>query len=263
MYVYNKQLLLPAREKDRLWSGQDSNRLFQANLERQPADWYYRSHAVEYTWNSNGYRAPEWEKVNWDHSHIVMGCSYVVGVGLTDTDTLPSRLSTELNEPVVNLGYGGGGVGTVVYNSLRLIDADIRPLSVTLVIPNLFRLTIFQDNKTLHLLPSGDAHSHADPFKNFYETWISTGPNAEMYSLMLMRGAIASWANVGVTVVVKHWSHEVDYDWQNLGPNLPSSVDYARDLQPNQDSQFGHPGRKTMQIWANIIADEIKTKRMN
>jgi hypothetical protein len=260
MYVYGKQLLLPAKENDRLFSGQDSSQLFQKNLERQPADWYYRNHPVEYTWNSNGYRAPEWDRVDWEHSHIVMGCSFVLGVGLTDMDTLPSRLSTELNEPVVNLGYGGSGVATLAYNTLRLIDAGIRPLSVTLVIPNLSRLTFFQDTDTLHLLPNFFVHSNTSPFKSFYETWIGVGPNAELHSLMLMRGLIANWTSVGVHVVVKHWTREVDYDWQSLGPNLPAAVDWARDLI--NDVQNGLPGRKTMQVCANIIADEIRVKRL-
>lgn len=256
MYVYNKQLLLPAKENNRHFSGQDSNHLFQKNLECQPADWYYRNHNVEYTWNSNGYRAPEWDMVDWNNSHIVMGCSYVAGVGLTDSDTLASRLSTELNEPVVNLGYGSSGVATLAYNSLRLIDTGIRPLSVTLVIPNMSRLTMFQDTDTLHLLPSFFAHNNNhSSFKNMYETWIGIGPNAEMYSLMLMRGVIANWTNAGVPLVVKHWMHESHYDWQRLGTCLPSHVDWARDIL---NDVHGHPGRKTTQVWASIIANEIR-----
>lgn len=260
MYVYGKQLLLPAKEKDRLFSGQDSSHLFQKNLEHQPKDWYYRTNAVEYTWNSNGYRAPEWDRVDWNHSHVVMGCSFVAGVGLTDMDTLPSRLSTELNEPVINLGYGGSGVATLAYNSLRLIDAGIRPLSVTLVIPNLSRLTFFQDSDTLHLLPNFFVHSSGSPFKSFYETWIGVGPNAEMHSHMLMRGVIASWTNAGVPLVIKHVWPEGDFDWQRQGPSLSLAVDWGRDLI--NDVQNGHPGRKTMRIWARVIADEIRTKRL-
>jgi hypothetical protein len=260
MYVYDDQLLLPARENDRLWSGQDSNELFQKNLKQQAKDWYYRTNPVTYTWNSNGYRAPEWHRVDWDHSHIVMGCSFVVGVGLTDSDTLPSRLSTELNEPVVNLGYGGSGVATLAYNTLRLIDAGHRPLSVTLVIPNLSRLTVFQDTSTLHLLPNWYVHNKNSPFKSFYETWIGVGPNAEVHSHMLMRGVVANWANVGVPLIIKHvWPGERDYDWQRLGPNLSPAVDWGRDLLDK--THHGHPGRKTMQQWAQVIAAEIRTKQ--
>lgn len=262
MYVYNDQLLLPARENDRLWSGQDSNELFQKNLTQQAKDWYYRTNPVTYTWNSNGYRAPEWHRVDWDHSHIVMGCSFVVGVGLTDSDTLPSRLSTELNEPVVNLGYGGSGVATLAYNTLRLIDAGIKPLSVTLVIPSLSRLTVFQDLDTLHLLPNWYMHTKGGPFKSFYETWIGVGPNAEIHSHMMMRGVIANWTNAGVPLVIKHvWPGEGDYDWQRLGPNLTPAVDWARDLLDGV--HHGHPGRKTMQMWAQGIAAEIRSQQLD
>lgn len=260
MYVYDNQLLLPARENDRLWSGQDTSELFQKNLKQQAKDWYYRTNPVTYTWNSNGYRAPEWHRVDWNHSHIVMGCSFVVGVGLTDSDTLPSKLSTELNEPVVNLGYGGSGVATLAYNTLRLIDAGHRPLSVTLVIPDLSRLTVFQDTSTLHLLPTWYVHGKNSPFKSFYETWIGVGPNAEVHSHMLMRGVVANWTSVGVPLVIKHvWPGERDYDWQRMGPNLPPAVDWARDLLDKV--HHGHPGRKTMQQWAQSIAAEIRTKR--
>jgi hypothetical protein len=72
---------------------------------------------------------------------------------------------------------------------------------------------------------------------------------------------VANWANVGVPVIIKHvWPGECDYDWQRMGPNLSPAVDWGRDLLDK--THHGHPGRKTMQQWAQVIAAEIRTKRL-
>jgi hypothetical protein len=75
-----------------------------------------------------------------------------------------------------------------------------------------------------------------------------------------MRGVVANWTNAGVHVIVRHSTGEGNYDWQKLGQTLPPAVDQARDII--NKVQHGHPGRKTMQVWANVIADEIRVKRL-
>lgn len=57
-----------------------------------------------YTVNSQGYRCPEFDAIDWENSIIFFGCSHVFGIGLLDHETVANQLSLILNCPVINLG---------------------------------------------------------------------------------------------------------------------------------------------------------------
>ena len=73
--------------------------------------------SVSYKLNSQGYRCPEWNDIDWASSHLLFGCSVVQGIGLNDADTLDQELVKLLNEPVVNLGVGGGSLPFILANT--------------------------------------------------------------------------------------------------------------------------------------------------
>ena len=50
------------------WSCSDTASKYQRNLESQPADWLWRTKPVHYNLNSQKYRAPEWDTVDWNNS---------------------------------------------------------------------------------------------------------------------------------------------------------------------------------------------------
>lgn len=112
------------------FSGSDTKELFEKNLKTQPLDWEYRTKNVKYTINKDCYRAKEFNKVDWNSSIVVFGCSNVFGVGLDDSDTVCSVLEKITGVPVVNLGVGGSSINFSLHNSAILSNFYPTPLAV-------------------------------------------------------------------------------------------------------------------------------------
>ena len=196
--------------------------------------------STTYTINSDGYRCPEWDQIDWKNSHLLFGCSVVHGVGLEDNDTLDKQLSKLLNEPVINLGIGGGSLPFILANTYKLIDAGIRPKSVILVEPEPSRIALFYKDKTEHVgawvLKRG-----SEDRNNWYHAWVKDN-NAEVYGNLASRGIRTAWEHIGITFV---------NTFQPLCPgeqDLPIYVDVAQDGQ--------HPGPNTIKLWAEHIANK-------
>jgi hypothetical protein len=263
MQTYSRDLLLPYKHSlaiprlgiSYLYEPSDSEQLYKANLERQPADWYYRHNSVTYTWNSNGYRAPEWTEVDWPNTWIVMGCSHVVGIGVAEQHTLSSHLSVLLGKPCINLGMGGSGVDVIMYNSLRLIDNAIKPAGVVVVAPQLARMT-YWTSKHYECLVAGFTRHEVDPYiKQAYEGFLRYEPNAEMQGYMKLRGVQALWRSEGVPIVMSHYNEGKAV--KPIGLALPDRQDAARDVDVIDGLPTGHNGFKTLYSWASAIANTI------
>jgi hypothetical protein len=247
MHSYSDQLLLKYHHPSSYWETNDSESLYQTNLKRQPADWYYRNNTVTYSWNSNGYRAPEWSDINWSQSHVLMGCSYAMGSGVDDSDTISAQVPNG-----INLGQSGTSLYAIEYNTIQMIDAGIRPLTVKIIMPNLARLTYWGDIDWLDLTPH-DLSVRGDqliaPVRNCYTGWLAIKYNAEQHGYMTARAIQALWQANGVSCdLYQHWAPEVPAFSQ--GVQLPEPVDQARDIN---DSNFAHPGRNTFKLWADIM----------
>jgi hypothetical protein len=129
----------------------DTKELFEINLKSQPENWYYRTHSVNYTLNSYGYRTEEFYKINWKESIVMFGCSHVFGIGVDDTHTIPYFLEQISGRPVVNFGYAGSSIQTVLHNGLILKDSKYpTPKVVIPVWTNLNRYQIYGKNQITH-----------------------------------------------------------------------------------------------------------------
>jgi len=126
------------------WSGSDQLELWQSNMKKTPQffkdNGWDTEDAIEYQYNSHGFRCPEFTD---EPCYIVLGCSFVEGVGLQSHQTIPHILSNLLNSPVMNLGVGGSSNDT----SFRLLDHYINKLNVR----GVFLLTTFTDRCELIL----------------------------------------------------------------------------------------------------------------
>jgi len=269
MHLYSSNLLLPYGHTDwrtsqpytpktMQFDSADSEHLFMANLRRQPHTWYYRDHSVDYTWNSNGYRASEWADVDWSNSWIVMGCSHVLGVGVAYEDTLGEQLSRYIGASCINLGMGGSGWPIIMYNTIRLLDQGVKPRGVVIVSPHLTRTTYWRE-QCYHTLnqysPSGGCE---DTFiQNAYQAWLRYEPNAEMNGYMLQRGVLGMWAAARVPVVPSYYFKEKD-PTLSQGIHLPPRQDFARDIDIQDGNMIGHFGRATLGSWARAIAEAVQ-----
>lgn len=247
MYSYSDQLLLKYNHSSTQWETNDSYQLYQYNLTRQPADWYYRNNTVKYSWNTNGYRAAEWQDIDWANSHVVMGCSYAMGAGVDDSDTISAHIPNG-----INLAQSGTSVYAIQYNTVQLIDSGIRPKSVKIIIPNLSRMTYWGDVDWIDLTPhdlSIRGSQLVKPVRDCYTGWLHIPPNAEQHGYMSIRATQALWQSSGVVCdLYQHWAPENPRFSQ--GVQLPEPIDQARDINNNN---FAHPGRETLKLWANII----------
>ena len=198
--------------------------------------------SATYTINSDGYRCPKWDQIDWSNSHLLFGCSVVHGHGLEDVDTLDKELSKLLNETVINLGMSGSSLPFILANTYKLIDVGVRPKSVILVEPEPSRIALFYKNKTEHVgawLLEKD--SGGPNLGRWYRTWVKDN-NAEVYGNLASRCIKTAWEHAGVDFINTFQPH-------CPGPeDLPRYVDNARDGQ--------HPGPKTIKLWAEHIVNK-------
>jgi len=133
------------------FSGPDKLELYNKNLLSQSVDWYYRNNSITYTVNSQGYRCPEFDKIDWANSIVILGCSYVYGIGIDDSNTIDKELSKLTNCPVINLGAGGTSIEFSLYNSIILRKLYPKPKAIVQIWTGINRYTIFNnDNKTMN-----------------------------------------------------------------------------------------------------------------
>ena len=247
MHQYGRDLLLTYQHPDPDWESNDSRELYNSNLARQPESWYYRDHEVRYTWNSNGYRCREWQDISWAASHVIMGCSYALGLGVDDQDTISSEIPES-----VNLAQCGVSVYHVQYNTIRLIQNGLIPKTVKIIVPDLARSTFWSQDTWVDLTPHDIRtrwYGLPENVRDYYQGWLSMEPNAELASYMTILGVQALWRSHGAECDLYH--HWIPNNTQfQVGPALPDIVDWARDVQPNG---FGHPGRQTLALWRDFI----------
>ena len=63
------------------WFDQDTKERAKKNY---TPEWKYATKRIEYHVNSDGYRTKEWSDVHWKNSIVLLGCSYVYGVGVAE-----------------------------------------------------------------------------------------------------------------------------------------------------------------------------------
>ena len=128
------------------WYGFDDAARFQENTKKLPdvmAVW--QDQTFDYTLNSQGFRAPEFLRVDWVNSVAVLGCSIVLGEGLNNTQCLTYHLSKIIDQPVINLGISGAGPDLIFHNTLALQRQYPQLQRVIIVWPGADRLTEFTD----------------------------------------------------------------------------------------------------------------------
>jgi hypothetical protein len=76
---------------------------------------------------------------------IAVGCSYTFGVGVPETGTWPSILSSEINKDVLNLGVPGTTIKKISELIIRYVSKYDKPKTIFALFPPLFRTTLIED----------------------------------------------------------------------------------------------------------------------
>jgi hypothetical protein len=158
------------------WNSYDNERLFKKNSKTMPQSWIYRTKKVEYKNNSRGYRAPEFDKINWKKSIVILGDSNVYGEGLAEEDTISCVLSHLSGYNVVNLGSPGSSIEYSFINSLILKNNYSTPKAIVQLWTTRDRYTEFLENRKKEIvphtklpkMPEYDFHKFWDVKSDFY-----------------------------------------------------------------------------------------------
>jgi len=118
MQLYSNNLIGTHPSKQyQLFSGPDSEVLYQQNLKNQSEDWYYRNVKIEYDRNSNGHRCKELTDIDQDNYILYAGCSFTEGIGLELEKTYPYITSELLGCDYYNLAVSGAGNDLALHNT--------------------------------------------------------------------------------------------------------------------------------------------------
>ena len=221
----------------------DNESLYDTNLKRMPSDWAWRSKKVTYTTNSQAYRSPEWDQINWEESVLVLGCSFAFGLGISDEDTCSSQLSTIINKPVINLGVVGASPMTTWINSTILAYNKIKPAGVIYIWPPAHRVAELHPNQKI----TNYGPWNADKWG---AEWIGhTTQCIEMLRYCVYNTSVL-WQ---CPVVHYHLEHKAHDRIPGLTILKCVSEDHARDW----NGTSAHPGSLSHRQWAEIMAKDL------
>lgn len=226
---------------DSEFCGPDSRELYQHNLVAQPEDWPWRTRRVHYGLNSQNYRCPEFDTIDWADSVLMFGCSYVFGCGLDDTDTMAYVLNQRTGLKVVNLAQGATDDMFQWINSNILYAAGVRPRAVIYVWPGMHRLTELKGD--LATWNWGSWNAQPD---NFGGHWVTNERHVREYLHYLSLSVRNMWSCPVLEYyaylsrpeqwgTIRAWGHVLDHD-------------QARDLGLRGNY---HPGPRTNAYWVD------------
>lgn len=110
------------KEIDTRWIGTDSPENFKKCLEYPEWREKWENVFINYNMNSNGYRAKEFDQIDWENSVVIFGDSCVLGMGVPEQDTVSAQLEGMIDRPVINLGVGGCSNMFIMYNNMRFLS---------------------------------------------------------------------------------------------------------------------------------------------
>lgn len=202
----------------------DSLELYQKNLLNQPLNWHYREKNVSIFLNSEKYRCPEFNTIDWQKSVVIFGCSHAFGMGLDESETISFQLSKKINRPVINLGVSGASNMHILFNTLVLKNLCDRPYAIIILWSSYDRVTYFKN-----LIPEiSNIGSWTTKYQlvesNFFNAWNLDKNNAIANSLLVQQMQKFLWKDT--LFIEGSFFPSVA---RNLNCKLFKPLDYARD----------------------------------
>ena len=117
----------------------ENQKTYRKNRKKLGPDWYYYDKKITFEFNSNGFRAPEFDTIDWANSVVVFGDSFTAGDGNAIEDIATTLLQDMLEMPVINLGSSGTGIDLACWNSLLLHETYPHPRAVVQLWSNIDR----------------------------------------------------------------------------------------------------------------------------
>lgn len=215
------------------FSGSDHEKLFRNNKKKMGKNWEYANKKIVYNYNDYGFRTMPFDKIIWQDSVVIFGCSNVEGMGLAEEDTISAQLEKMINTPVINLGLGGSGVDIACWNSLLLHNNYPRPRAVVQVWSILDRYTDIRKNRnqSVSYVPQDFGYRNNLNWQARSKFYIEADRT-------LWKGKLPYYE----ASCFHHTASKMNIDHF-------SCIDYARDL--------GHPGVNSARASAEKIAENL------
>jgi hypothetical protein len=224
---------------------QDSREKYKKNLKRQPQNWKYRNKVVTYKLNSEFYRTLEFEKIRWEESIVIFGCSNVFGLGAALDETLPAQLSKLTGIPTINMGVCGSSAHHALYNSAILKQMYPKPRAVVFGWTSAERCTLFRytQDKTSFIVENCGAWT--EDSSDLGKAWFKYNSNVHVHTQLTR------------IVAQQLWSDTKYADYTSFPSNMRFIPDckYFRIIDHGRDCS--HPGEKTNLEIAKYIASEL------
>lgn len=142
-------------EKQVLWYGLDSKKLFDSNLTKQPLNsnlLYYKDNPITYKFNSSYFRTPD-EFNSVDEGNVFLGCSHTMGSGHHLDNVWSYKVNKEIGGKFWNLALGGTGPMTAFRLFMHFID-KLKVKNVFVFLPHVYRYEFRYKDRWIKLTPS-------------------------------------------------------------------------------------------------------------
>ena len=227
------------------WMQGDDKINFEKNKNKAGSNWKYLTKPVTYTVNSSGYRAPEWDQIDWKNSIVLLGCSCTYGIGISDEETISYHLEKLSGRPVINLGIPGGSNILILNNAARILEYFTAPYAVAHIWSTTDRFE-FYETKSPHHAGPWDRHGETiNKYTNISQLWKLTyaDPSHEM-GLTYNEAQIGKWL----------WAGRSKYSSISF---FPSTVNFANAEKhfviDNGARDLIHPGEENSKQVANYL----------
>jgi hypothetical protein len=216
----------------------DTSKNFKRLSQNPPKKWDWINKKIYYTSNTQGYRCPEWQNIDWENSILLFGCSVAYGTGVDDSQTLSAYLQKKLKQPVINLASGGSSPMFQWANTIKLASHKIKPLMALYLWPETDRHFEFKKpNQVEHLGSWLDRES----------SFINQDHADGMFLLYLNSIKCTNWSSTHFTY---SYSLQTRLNIPNVYGLHRNWEDLARDAS--------HPGPKTHEKAADNIVKLLK-----
>jgi hypothetical protein len=166
----------------------DSQKMYEDNLKSQPDNWYYRTNKVYYNFNSKGYRAKEFDQIDWNNSIVLFGCSNTLGIGLEESNTIASKIELKTGIPTINMGISGASMFRSFNDSLILAENNYKPKAVVNIWTQHMRTTLYRKRDILNI-----GLWNQDSAEGLGKLWFKDETNPKVHSLFIKMAAKQVW----------------------------------------------------------------------
>lgn len=116
MLKFNEGFIGNEQRNPILFTGHDSQRLYDSHLKTMPDDWYYRQKIITYNYNNFGHRSKNIEEIDLSNYILFFGCSHTMGIGNAVEDTYPYLIANTLKCDYYNMSVEGSGTDIMMHN---------------------------------------------------------------------------------------------------------------------------------------------------